>query len=69
MPLSREAIEELKAIHRKETGELLTDDDAWAMGHRLVRIFDVLARPGIARNDVLRLNSNRLPVDRRSVEL
>ena len=44
MPLSREAIEELKAIHRKNAGEDLSDDAAWEMGHRLLRIFTVLTR-------------------------
>jgi hypothetical protein len=45
MPLSRAAIDELKAIHLQETGEDLTDDQAWAMGRRLLRVFAWLLRP------------------------
>jgi len=45
MPLTREAIEELKAIYREEFGEELSDDEAWEMGHRLVRLYTVLTRP------------------------
>lgn len=44
MPLPRHAIEELKVIYRKHYGKDLTDDEAWAMGHRLLRVFAVLMR-------------------------
>ncbi len=33
-----------KAIHKKETGEDLTDDQAWEMGRRLLRLYAVLLR-------------------------
>jgi hypothetical protein len=42
--LDRKAIEELKAIHRREFNRDLTDDEAWEMGNRLLRIFAVLMR-------------------------
>ena len=45
MPLTQKAIDELKAIHRQKTGESLSDDEAWAMGHRLLRILAILTRP------------------------
>jgi len=45
VPLTRDAIEELKALHRRETGESLTDDQAWAMGRRLLRVYAWLLRP------------------------
>ena len=45
MPLTQKAIDELKEIHHRKTGEQLSDDEAWAMGHRLLRIFAILARP------------------------
>ena len=45
MPLSRKAIEELKAIHKKHYSEDLSDEEAWEMGHRLLRVFYVLTRP------------------------
>jgi hypothetical protein len=47
--LSPKAIAELKAIYRKEYGEDLSDTDAWAMGHRLVRLFTILTRPPTTR--------------------
>lgn len=45
MPLNQKAIDELKAIHQGETGESLSEDEAWAMGHRLLRLFAILVRP------------------------
>ena len=44
MPLTQRAIDELKTIHREETGEILSDEEAWEMGNRLLRVFAVLAR-------------------------
>ena len=45
MPLTQKAIDELKAIYRRKYGEELPDTEAWAMGHRLVRLFAILTRP------------------------
>lgn len=42
MLLTREDIEELKKIHKERFGEELADDEAWEMGRRLMRLFDVL---------------------------
>jgi hypothetical protein len=50
MPLSKQAINELKAIYRDEFGADLSDDAAWAMGHRLVRLYTVLTRPPAAES-------------------
>jgi hypothetical protein len=44
MPLTQKAIDDLKAIHRRKTGQELSDDDAWEMGNRLIRLFAVLTR-------------------------
>jgi hypothetical protein len=44
MLLTREDIEELKKIHKERFGEELTDDEAWEMGRRLMRLFGVLMR-------------------------
>ena len=44
MPLSRKAIEELKAIYKDCYGKQLSDDEAWAVGNRLLRIYHVLTR-------------------------
>lgn len=38
MPLLQRHIDELKRIHLVETGENLSDEEAWAMAHRLVGI-------------------------------
>lgn len=43
--LTQQALDELKQIHKKESGEDLTDDEAWAMGERLLRLLDVVTRP------------------------
>lgn len=43
--LSRQAIDELKAIYHRKYGRELPDREAWAMGHRLVRLFAILTRP------------------------
>lgn len=51
MPLSKKAIDELKAIYKECYGEDLSDEDAWEMGHRLLRVFYVLTQP-IDRLDV-----------------
>jgi hypothetical protein len=45
MPLSQSAVEEFKAIHRQETGEDLTDDQAQTMANRLLRMYVLLLRP------------------------
>lgn len=42
--LSPKAIEELKAIYKRHYGEDLSDDEAWEMENRLIRIFAILAR-------------------------
>ncbi len=51
MPLTQKAIDELKAIYRKKYGEDLPNDEAWAMGNRLVRLFAILTRPPAKRED------------------
>jgi hypothetical protein len=43
--LSREAIEEFKAIYQEEFGKKLTDDEVQEIAVRLLRFFGVLKRP------------------------
>lgn len=43
--LSREAIEEFKAIYLEEFGENLTDDEVQEIAVRLLRFFGILTRP------------------------
>ncbi len=45
MRLSRKAIEELKAIHKQHADEELSDDEAWEMGNRPPRRFDIRVYP------------------------
>ena len=45
MSLPKEAIEELKQIHLKETGEMLSDQVALEMGTRLLGLFRIIMRP------------------------
>jgi hypothetical protein len=40
--LSREAIEEFKAIYQEEFGKSLTDDEAQEIALRLLRFFGIL---------------------------
>jgi len=42
--LSREAIEEFKAIYQEEFGKKLTDDEVQEIAVRLLRFFGVLKR-------------------------
>jgi len=46
MPLDQKAIDELIKIHLQEFGEELTNEEAWDMGIRLLRLFKALGRKG-----------------------
>lgn len=43
--LSREAIEEFKAIYQEEFGEHLSDNEVQEIAHRLLRFFGILNKP------------------------
>ena len=43
--LSREALEEFKAIYQEEFGKILTDDEVREIALRLLRFFGMLDRP------------------------
>jgi hypothetical protein len=43
--LSRQAVEEFKAIYHKEFGEHISDDEAQEIALRLLRLFDTLLQP------------------------
>ena len=43
--LSREAIEEFKAIYEEEFGKQLTDEEVQEIALRLLRFFGILNRP------------------------
>ncbi len=36
MPLSQDAIEQLKTAYYEAYGKLLSDEDAWSLGYRLL---------------------------------
>ena len=42
--LSREAIEEFKAIYQEEFGETLSDDEVQEIAMRLLRFFGILSK-------------------------
>lgn len=44
--LSREAIDEFKAIYKDEFGKTLSDDEVKEIAMRLLRFFGVLRGPG-----------------------
>jgi len=43
--LSQQAIEEYKAIYKKEFGEDITDAEAEEQGMKLLRLFKIIYRP------------------------
>ena len=43
--LSKEAIEEFRAIYREEFGKELSDDEVDEMGMRVLRLFHLLEQP------------------------
>ena len=43
--LSREAIEDFRAIYEEEFGKRLSDDEVQEIGLRLLRFFGILNRP------------------------
>ena len=46
MQLTQEAIDEFKAIYKKEFGEDISDAEALEMGTRLLRVFHILLEVG-----------------------
>lgn len=42
MPLTQQHVDELKAIHKADFGEDLSDEEAWEMGTNLVNLFRLL---------------------------
>jgi hypothetical protein len=49
--LSREAIDEFKAIYKDEFGEVLSDDEVQEIAIRLLRFFGILTRPNSGNQD------------------
>ena len=48
--LSREAIDDFKAIYRDEFGQELSDDEVQEIAMRLLRFFGILAKPDGTRD-------------------
>lgn len=44
MPLDQKAIDDLKRIYKEETGQDLTNEEAWDMGLSLFRLFKALSQ-------------------------
>ena len=53
--LSREAIEELKAIYQDEFGEVLSDDEVQETAVRLLRFFGILNKENPSAVDASKL--------------
>jgi hypothetical protein len=62
MPLTSKDIDELKAIHRLQFHEELTDDEGWEMARRLLGIFRLLAERSETGIDLVK-SSNDPPLD------
>lgn len=45
MDISKEDLEELKSIYKKDYGETLSDAEALEMGQRLLNLFRIIYRP------------------------
>jgi hypothetical protein len=45
--LSRQAIDEFKAIYQEEFGQSLSDDDVREIAVRLLRFFGILSKPSL----------------------
>ena len=56
MSLDQNAINELKQIHLEETGEALSDEEAWDMGLNLVKLLGALSRGARPKRANLRDN-------------
>ena len=53
MPLTQKDIDEFKSIYARVFGEVPTNDQAWDMAKRMIRLFDVLTRaPGASPLDI-----------------
>lgn len=63
MPLTQEAIDDLKAIYRRKHGADLPDDEAWEMGNRLLRVFAVLTRLPAPKRDADRVRTASIRPD------
>lgn len=50
MPLSQRSIEKLKAIWKQESGEEITDAEAWDMATRLLCFFEALLPDAVPLN-------------------
>jgi hypothetical protein len=48
--LSREAIDEFKAIYREEFGQELSDDEVQEIAMRLLRFFGIVRQPNPDKN-------------------
>jgi hypothetical protein len=44
MILPQDAIDELKTIYKRDTGVDLTNEEAYDLGNRLLRLFSVICR-------------------------
>jgi hypothetical protein len=50
--LSREAIDQFKAIYLEEFGEILSDDEAQQMGYEVLHLFWILLRSSSDEADI-----------------
>ena len=64
MGLSKEAIDELKKIHKEKSGETLSDAEVEEMGLRLLRLFKIIYRP--IPEDAQSSENTKNPSDRRA---
>ena len=47
MVFKQKDIDELKSIYKEEVGEDLTNEEAWEMATRVLRLLDVVSSPSL----------------------
>lgn len=52
MALTKEAVDKLKELHRKETGEELSEEEAWEMATRLLELARLIRNWGRGTPDI-----------------
>ena len=65
MRLSRGDIDELKTIYQERFNQELSDDEAWEMGRRLMRLFTVLLSKPPSWQVGSSMSSNPVQLDQR----
>lgn len=70
MEIPEVALQELKAIHLQQSGEILTDEEALEMAQNLFRLFIAVAKPfpkGLLKDQLQNFPELALLIDERNL--